>query len=163
MTNGELLVKSARPYGADGMPVQIKNWSRKSQATPANFLEKHLKPDQVSFWHLPKMIKNMQQMGLPVRGHLTQFWTLLFLPLTLIAMTTLGTAFFSNARTKKLFIRRKIRYRNYGLFWIVFCNECVQRTGHQRRSANDFSGRSTPADNHIICSNVDSIFRGNLT
>lgn len=102
MTNGELLVKSARVYGADGMPVQIKNWSRKSQATPASFLEKNLKPDQVSFWRLPKMIKNMRQMGLPVRGHLTQFWTLLFLPLTLIAMTTLGTAF-SQTRERRNF------------------------------------------------------------
>ena len=35
----------------------------------------------------------MQSIGVPVRGHLVQFWTLLFLPLTMIAMATLGVAF----------------------------------------------------------------------
>ena len=102
MTNDGFFVQTATVYGLDGMPNQTQNWSRKSQATPANFLEKHLKPDQVSFWHLPKMIRNMQQMGLSVRGHLVQFWTLLFLPLTLIAMTTLGTAF-SQTRERRNF------------------------------------------------------------
>lgn len=102
MSNGEISAKSARTFGINGMPSQTENWSHLSQATPKNFLEKHLKPDQVSFWQLPKMIRNMQQMGLPIRAHLTQFWTLLFLPLTLIAMTTLGTAF-SQTRERRNF------------------------------------------------------------
>lgn len=102
MSKGEISAKNATVFGPDGMPVKTKDWIHTSQATPQNFLEKHLKPDQVSFWELPKMIKNMQQMGLPVRAHLTQFWTLLFLPLTLIAMTTLGTAF-SQTRERRNF------------------------------------------------------------
>jgi lipopolysaccharide export system permease protein len=93
LTNNAFHIKSAKEYGIDGVPHDIKDWSRYAQTTPANFLEKHLKPDQVSFWRLPGMIRNMMKMGLPVRGHLMQFWTLLFLPLTLIAMATLGTAF----------------------------------------------------------------------
>ncbi|MFA7187895.1 MAG: LptF/LptG family permease [Alphaproteobacteria bacterium] len=102
MSDGEISAKSARVFGTDGIPSQMESWSHFSQATPKNFLEKHLKPDQVSFWRLPKMIRNMQQIGLPVRAHLTQFWTLLFLPLTLIAMTTLGTAF-SQTRERRNF------------------------------------------------------------
>ena len=35
----------------------------------------------------------MDAIGAPTRGHLVQFWTLLFLPLTMIAMATLGVAF----------------------------------------------------------------------
>ena len=35
----------------------------------------------------------MQSIGAPIRGHLIQLWTLLFLPLTMIAMATLGVAF----------------------------------------------------------------------
>ena len=35
----------------------------------------------------------MQAVGVSVRGHMVQFWTLLFLPLTMIAMATLGVAF----------------------------------------------------------------------
>jgi lipopolysaccharide export system permease protein len=102
MSNGKISSNSASIFDPDGMPTQTNDWSHMSQATPKNFLEKHLKPDQVSFWQLPKMIRNMQQMGLPVRAHLTQFWTLLFLPLTLIAMTTLGTAF-SQTRERRNF------------------------------------------------------------
>jgi lipopolysaccharide export system permease protein len=102
MTNDGLYIKSAKAFGSDGIPRELKNWSRKSKTTVANFLEKHLKPNQVSFWHLPKMIENMKKMGLPIRGHLIQFWTLLFLPLTLIAMTTLGTAFSQTRERRNL-------------------------------------------------------------
>ena len=35
----------------------------------------------------------MESIGVPVRGHRVQLWTLLFLPLTMIAMATLGVAF----------------------------------------------------------------------
>jgi lipopolysaccharide export system permease protein len=94
--------KSARSYGADGVPHDVKNWSHKSKTSPANFLERNLKPNQVSFWRLPKMISSLRKMGIPARGHLIQFWTLLFLPLTLAAMTTLGTAF-SQTRERRNF------------------------------------------------------------
>ena len=94
--------KTARIYGTDGTPLNTQNWARTAKTTPENFLERHLLPNQVSFWKLPEMIKNMRKMGLPIRGHLIQFWTLLFLPLTLIAMTTLGTAF-SQTRERRNF------------------------------------------------------------
>ena len=44
----------------------------------------------------------MTAIGVPMRGHLVQFWTLLFLPLTMIAMTTLGIAF-SQTRQRRNF------------------------------------------------------------
>ncbi|MCL2748842.1 MAG: LptF/LptG family permease [Alphaproteobacteria bacterium] len=94
--------KSATIFGADGMPLKTQNWARTAKTTPANFLERNLLPNQVSFWELPNKINNMRKMGLPIRGHLIQFWTLLFLPLTLIAMTTLGTAF-SQTRERRNF------------------------------------------------------------
>ncbi|NMA32362.1 MAG: LptF/LptG family permease [Alphaproteobacteria bacterium] len=102
LSDGKISTKSATVFGSDGIPTETIDWSHASKATPKNFLEKHLKPDQISFWQLPRMIRNMQQMGLPVRAHLIQFWTLLFLPLTLIAMTTLGTAF-SQTRERRNF------------------------------------------------------------
>ncbi|MCL1891908.1 MAG: LptF/LptG family permease [Alphaproteobacteria bacterium] len=102
LTNEGFFIKSAHAYGAAGLPHDIKDWHRAAQTNPANFLERNLKPDQVSFWRLPKMIMNMAKMGMPIRGHLIQLWTLLFLPLTLIAMTTLGTAF-SQTRERRNF------------------------------------------------------------
>ena len=64
-----------------------------TQLTPNTVLERYLQPDQISFWKLPGFIRNMDSIGVITRGHRVQLWTLLFLPLTLMAMVTLGIAF----------------------------------------------------------------------
>ena len=70
--------------------------------TPQTILDRYLQQNQISFWQLPVFIHKMQEIGIPVRGHLVQFWTLLFLPLTMIAMATLGVAF-SQTRQRRNF------------------------------------------------------------
>ena len=69
------------------------DWQIKTLLNPQTVLDRYLQPDQISFWELPRFIQKMSEIGAPVRGHLVQFWTLLFLPLTMIAMATLGVAF----------------------------------------------------------------------
>lgn len=68
-------------------------WQTDTRITPQTVLDRYLQPDQISFWKLPKFITKMSNIGISVRGHLVQFWTLLFLPLTMVAMATLGVAF----------------------------------------------------------------------
>lgn len=77
-------------------------WEIKTQLTPKTVLDRYLQPNQISFWELPKFIKKMTAIGVPMRGHLVQFWTLLFLPLTMVAMATLGIAF-SQTRQRRNF------------------------------------------------------------
>lgn len=72
---------------------KTQSWSMKTLLNPQTVLDRYLQPDQISFWALPQFIKKMNTIGAPTRGHLVQFWTLLFLPLTMIAMATLGIAF----------------------------------------------------------------------
>ena len=64
-----------------------------TKLTPQTVLERYLQPDQISFWKLPAFIHKMNAIGVSTRGHRVQFWTLFFLPLTMIAMTVLGIAF----------------------------------------------------------------------
>ena len=84
--------KSAHVWDANGIEKK-HDWSVKTRLTPRTVLDRYLQPDQISFWQLPSFIRKMNSIGAPVRGHLVQFWTLLFLPLSLIAMATLGVAF----------------------------------------------------------------------
>ena len=77
-------------------------WQLKTKITPQTILDRYLQPDQISFWDLPRFIEKMRAINVPVRNHLVQFWTLLFLPLTMIAMTTLGIAF-SQTRQRRNF------------------------------------------------------------
>lgn len=77
----------------DAGAVRRGDWEMETRLTPQTVLDRYLQPDQISFWQLPHFIKKMSEIGVPVRGHLVQFWTLLFLPLTMIAMATLGVAF----------------------------------------------------------------------
>ncbi len=68
-------------------------WHVDTRLTAQTVLDRYLQPDQISFWKLPGFIHKMHTVGAPMRGHRVQFWTLLFLPLTMIAMATLGVAF----------------------------------------------------------------------
>ncbi|MBQ6736234.1 MAG: LptF/LptG family permease [Alphaproteobacteria bacterium] len=81
-------------------------WQTDTRITPQTVLDRYLQPDQISFWKLPKFITKMSNIGISVRGHLVQFWTLLFLPLTMISMATLGVAFSQT---------RQRRNHNFGL------------------------------------------------
>ncbi len=86
--------------GSDG--DQNASWHADTQLTPKTVLDRYLQPDQISFWQLPAFIKKMESVGIPVRAHWVQFWTLLFLPLSMIAMATLGIAF-SQTRQRRNF------------------------------------------------------------
>lgn len=79
-------------WNTDGTTVR-DDWKKQTLITPQTVLDRYLQPDQISFWQLPDFIKRMESIGVPVRGHRVQLWTLLFLPLTMIAMATLGVAF----------------------------------------------------------------------
>lgn len=87
-----LSAQNATIFDADGTTTHT-DWTSETLLNPQTVLERYLQPDQISFWKLPEFIHKMQEIGAPVRGHLVQFWMLLFLPLTMIAMATLGVAF----------------------------------------------------------------------
>lgn len=88
-------------WDAHGNTLTSK-WETKTKITPRTVLDRYLQPNQISFWELPRFIQKMRAINVPMRGHLVQFWTLLFLPLTMIAMTTLGIAF-SQTRQRRNF------------------------------------------------------------
>lgn len=87
-----LSANNATIWESDGTITQT-NWSHETMLTPRTVLDRYLQPDQISFWQLPEFIHRMESIGAPVRGHRVQLWTLLFLPLTMISMATLGVAF----------------------------------------------------------------------
>ena len=87
-----LSAQNAQIWAPDGT-VRNSDWETKTMLTPQTVLDRYLQPDQISFWQLPSFIHKMKSIGAPVRGHSVQFWTLLFLPLTMLSMATLGIAF----------------------------------------------------------------------
>lgn len=73
--------------------LKQSDWQTPTLLTPRTVLDRYLQPDNISFWQLPNFIKRMETIGVPVRAHRVQLWTLLFLPLTMISMALLGIAF----------------------------------------------------------------------
>lgn len=92
LSESGLAANNAQILDASGA-IKTSSWQTETLLTPRTVLDRYLQPDQISFWELPSFIKKMQSIGVPVRGHLVQLWTLLFLPITMIAMATLGVAF----------------------------------------------------------------------
>ena len=101
LSNDGMDSESAAIWNGIGGDVK-KSWHAESQLTPRTVLDRYLQPDQISFWELPAFIRKMESVGIPVRGHWVQFWTLLILPLSMIAMATLGIAF-SQTRQRRNF------------------------------------------------------------
>ena len=101
LSNDGLATNHATIFDANGT-VTTREWNTLTTMTPQTVLDRYLQPNQISFWQLPTFIKKMNAVNVPTRGHLVQFWTLLFLPLTMIAMTTLGIAF-SQTRQRRNF------------------------------------------------------------
>ncbi len=92
LSNDGFNVNNASIINEDGI-TQTGSRHIETKLTPRTVLDRYLQPDQISFWDLPAFIKKMNAIGVSTRGHLVQFWTLLFLPLTMMAMTILGIAF----------------------------------------------------------------------
>ena len=92
LSDNGLSASNATTWDSHGIP-SVGAWATTTLLNPQTVLERYLQPDQISFWKLPEFITKMRAIGVPVRAHLVQFWTLLFLPLTMIAMATLGVAF----------------------------------------------------------------------
>lgn len=92
LSSPEFFSENARVWDSAGVETSGP-WRTQTSLTTQTVMDRYLQPDQISFWELPKFIERMKSVNVPVRGHLVQFWTLLFLPLTMIAMATLGVAF----------------------------------------------------------------------
>lgn len=101
LSDNKLSADKATVWNADAS-MQTRDWMFDTRMTPQTVLDRYLQPDKISFWRLPAFIKKMTAIGVPMRGHYVQFWTLLFLPLTMIAMATLGVAF-SQTRQRRNF------------------------------------------------------------
>ena len=101
LSDNVISTDSAYIFNTNGHQTK-KSWQTNTNLTPRTVLDRYLQPDQISFWQLPAFIKKMESVGIPVRAHWVQFWTLLFLPLSMIAMATLGIAF-SQTRQRRNF------------------------------------------------------------
>ena len=92
LSDNGLTSDNATIWDRDGN-LKTGKWQLKTLLTPQTVLDRYLQPDQISFWQLPQFIRKMDNIGIQMRGYWVQFWTLLFLPLTMIAMAALGMAF----------------------------------------------------------------------
>ena len=107
-------------------------WDAETLLKPQTVLDRYLQPDQISFWQLPTFIKKMTSIGVPVRGHMVQFWTLLFLPLTMIAMATLGIAFSQTRQRRNYSFGLKFStgvITCFGLYFLVNMFSALGSTG----------------------------------
>lgn len=93
-------------YGMDGAAHSSNNVKIESEITTKNLMERYLKPAEISFWELPEFIQNLAKMGMNNRPHIVQLWSLIFMPLMLMAMVALGFAF---SQTKSR------RFHSFGL------------------------------------------------
>lgn len=119
LSGGRLVARNAKILGADGIIRQM-DFSYPLSLKPVNIVRRYLKPNQVSFWELPGLIRALKQMGVSTNAHYMQFLSLLFLPLTLISMTVLGAAFSQTKQRRTLSMTRQFSVGIITCFIVYF-------------------------------------------
>jgi len=92
LSDGRIAAQRASVLETDGI-TKVQDFSYRTSLSPINIVRRYLKPNQVSFWELPSLIRALKGMGVSTNAHLMQFLSLLLLPFVLVSMTVLGAAF----------------------------------------------------------------------
>lgn len=124
-------IENAEIINSEGV-IKKTNKHIDTKLTPTTILDRYLQPDQISFWQLPGFIKKMNHIGVSMRGHLVQFWTLFFLPLNMIAMVILGIAFSQTKQRRNYSFGIKFSLgilTCFGLYFIVNLFNALGNTG----------------------------------
>ncbi|MDI1346328.1 MAG: LPS export ABC transporter permease LptG [Pseudolabrys sp.] len=85
-------LKDARVYEARALPLDLPEFSLKTNLTPEQVRERFATPETVPFWELPLYIKIAEHAGLVAAGYRLQFQKLLARPFFLAAMVLLAAA-----------------------------------------------------------------------
>ncbi len=131
LTDDGLGADRAQMWGMNAART-VGPWSIHTRLTPQTVLDRYLQPDQISFWQLPGFIKKMESIGVAMRGHWVQLWTLLFLPLTMISMATLGVAFSQTKQRRNYSFGVKfglVIITCFGLYFLVNMFNALGATG----------------------------------
>ncbi len=131
LSNNGLDIEKATVVDSNGTTTQQAE-NIKTKLTPQTVLDRYLQPNQISFWNLPAFIHKMKSIGVVTRGHLVQFWTLLFLPLNMMAMVMLGIAFSQTKQRRNYSFGVKFSLgiiTCFGLYFIVNLFNALGTTG----------------------------------
>jgi lipopolysaccharide export system permease protein len=99
LADGKLSARNALVLDSKGIE-QKRDWTAATGLAPENIVRQYMKPNMVSFWRLPELIRNLRGMGIPVGAHMLQFLSLLFLPLVSLSMAVLGVVFSQTRRRR---------------------------------------------------------------
>ncbi|MDR1071633.1 MAG: LptF/LptG family permease [Rickettsiales bacterium] len=114
LKNGIISAESALTLDSKGREKK-SGFSERTSLEPRSIIRQYLKPNQVSFWELPRLIGALGKMDIPTGAHVIQFLSLLFLPVSLISMTVLGVMF---SQTRE---RRGFSFAKHFGFGIITC------------------------------------------
>ena len=106
LSGGRVAARQASVLESDGI-TRVQDFSYRTILSPTKIVQRYLKPNQVSFWQLPRLINVLGGMGVSTNAHLMQFLSLLFLPFVLISMTVLGAAFSQTKQRRMISMSRQ--------------------------------------------------------
>ena len=86
-------------------------------------------PFDISFWDLPKFIMFFNKTGFAVKNHLSYFYILLFLPLTLIYMFLIGLLFSISSKRGQFFTTLKLFAGFITGFTFLFLEQMIHAVG----------------------------------
>lgn len=113
--------------------------------------ENSSEPESFSFWELPGFIKFFEQSGFSARKHLSYFYTLLLLPLTLCTMIFISAIFSISPKRNQANIVLKLSGGILIGFGVFFIDQVVRAIGTSGRIPIFISNITIPMVTILLC------------
>ncbi len=111
-------------------------------------------PTEFSFWQLPSFISFFEKAGFSVRKYKSYYYTLLFLPLSLIAMLFIGLIFSISTKRNQIYVIIRLFSGIITGFSVFFLDQVIHAFGVSGRFPILFSVISIPTIAILICINI---------
>jgi lipopolysaccharide export system permease protein len=111
-------------------------------------------PDSFSFWELPGFIRFFEASGFSARKHRAYFYTLLFMPLTLIAMLFISVVFSISPKRSQMNLVFKLSAGVAAGFGMFFMDHVIHAMGTSGLMPVFISSIGIPAIAILICSTI---------
>lgn len=113
--------------------------------------ENSSEPESFSFWELPSFISFFEKSGFSARKHLSYFYTLLFLPLTLCAMLLISAIFSISPKRNQANLIFKLTGGILIGFGVFFMDQVVRAIGTSGRIPIFISNITIPTVTILLC------------
>jgi lipopolysaccharide export system permease protein len=154
LDNNNLSLSKARTIDPYLSEKEFETYDHPTALTVDKIEENSAEPESFSFWELPGFIRFFESSGFSARKHRAYFYTLLFMPATLVAMLFISAVFSISPRRNQMNLVLKLSAGVLAGFGMFFMDQVAHAMGTSGRMPLLLSIMGIPVIAILICSTI---------